>query len=318
VSGSSGSTKRTRLPRPERGLSRASLRGGAPLLLLAVLLLSLAGCGPRTDPRIQEGYDLVVAGRIDEAVALANALLVDDPENAPARNLLGLALYKAGDAEGSINQYLQALEIRPDYAEAHFNLGNSYRMLGQRQEAESSYLAAIRAEGDFVLAHYNLGILYERTGRIDQALAEYRRCVDEDPQFYYGFVSLGKLLYEQQDPEGAVANLSRALEMDPSTKELRVLLGNAYLQSDRPDGKQLAENEFRAAAGIDPDYLDAVYSVGVALAAQNRNDEAAEWFAKARTLAEGNPDKAAILQQVERFFREYGEPPPAGDGGSAG
>ena len=273
-----------------------------------------AGCGRRTDPRIQEGYDLVVANKVDEAVALANALLADDPRNAPARNLLGLALYKAGDVEGSIVQYLQALDIDGDYAEAHFNLGNAHKMLGRIPEAQASFEAAIRAQKKFVLAHYNLGVIHDKAGRIDQAMAEYRRAVDYDPQFFFAYVALGNLLYTQADFEGAIVNLSRSLELDPTAKELRVVLGNAYMQSGRADGLPLAENEFRAAAGIDPEYLDAVYSVGVALAAQNKNDEAAEWFLRARGLAADNPDKTGLVQQIDRFFEQYGDPPAADSG----
>ncbi|MEZ5066770.1 MAG: tetratricopeptide repeat protein [bacterium] len=278
-----------------------------PVFVLLVALVLGTGCSKKIDPRLQEGYDLVVANKIDEAVALANALLADDPKNAEARNLLGLALYKSGDAEGSVREYRQALDIDPSYAEAHFNLGNSFKLLERPADAEKEFLESIRLQKKFVLAHYNLGVLYQDSGRIDPAVAEYERCIEYDPQFYFAYVALGNIRYQQGDFEGAITNLSRSLELDPTAKQLRVVLGNAYMQSGRADGVQLAENEYRAAAGIDSEYLDAVYSVGVALAAQNRNEEAKEWFVKARELSADNPKKDAMRQQIARFFEQFGE-----------
>ncbi|HMB71667.1 MAG TPA: tetratricopeptide repeat protein [bacterium] len=289
------------------------------LPLLAVLgALVLAGCGDRVDPRVAEGYDLVVEGKVDEAIALANALLADDPEHKEARNLIGMALYKAGDAEGSVQQYQQAIDIDHTYPEAHFNLGNSYQVLGRIPEAEAEFLVAIEQQPKFVLAHYNLGVIYQRTGRDDQALAQFRRCVDYDPQFYPGFVGLGDILYKTGDFENAIANLERALELSPSQKQLRVVLGNALLQSGRPDAAKSAESEFRAAVGIDSTYVDGVYNLGVALAAQERTQEAAEQFRLARDLASGNPEKEGLVSQVERFLEsleaegESAEEPSAG------
>lgn len=285
-------------------------------LAMGIVVVALgSGCGDRTDPRIQEGYDLVVAGRVDEAVALANALLADDEKNVQARNLLGLALYKTGDNEGSIVHYDQAIEASPEYPEAHFNRANSLQMLGRRDEAEQGYLKAVQLKKDFVLAHYNLGVIYADTGRWDQAISAHRRALDHDPEFYFAYIALGQILYAQGNFDDAAANLSKSLELQPEAKEIRVLLGNAYLQTGREDAANLAENEFRAAAGMDPQYLDAVYSVGVALAAQNRTEEAAEWFGKARELT-GDDPQSPIAKQLDRFFKEHGD--PAAASGAAG
>jgi hypothetical protein len=61
------------------------------------------------------------------------------------------------------------------------------------------------------------------------------------------------------------------------------------------------------AAEIDPDYLDAVYSVGISLVAQGRNDEAAEWFTRSRELLAGDPQREAMARKIDEFFEQYGE-----------
>ena len=133
-----------------------------------VILLALtvaAGCGRRIDPRAQEGYELVVQGNLDQAVAFVNSILADEPDNAQVRNVLGLALYKAGDAESSVEQYLEVLEDDPEFPEAYFNLGNSYQMLDRIPEAEQAFTNAIKRNKKFDVARLNLGLIYKKTGR---------------------------------------------------------------------------------------------------------------------------------------------------------
>ena len=286
------------------------------VLLVAACAL-LAGCGRKLDPRIQEGYDLVVAGRIDDAIALTNSLLAEDPENAQARNVLGLAHYKAGRLEPAIEQYQFAIKADRGLAEAHFNLGNAYEMLGRMKEAEEAFAAAVREEKEFVLAHYNLGKIYERSGRIDQALAEYRRCVDYDRQYTLAYIDLGKILYESGDMDGAIANLSRALELEPGVKEVRVLLGNAYMRTTQEGSARLAENEYRAAVGIDPTYIDGLYSLGLSLATQGRHDEAIPWFERVLELKAGQEENV-MTRTVREYFRQVGYTPTGPKEPSAG
>lgn len=277
--------------------------------LVAGLLLAGAGCGRRVDPRVQEGYDLVVANKIDEAIALANTILGEEPENAAARNLMGLALYKSGDVEGSVEQYRRALETDPKYAEAHFNLGNAYERMGRLQEAETSFASAVRLQKKFVLAHYNLGHVYFRTDRPDQAVTELRRAIEHDETFFPAYILLGQIQYGSGDFAGAIPNLTRAIELVPSSVELRVLLGNSLLQAGGPDAMTRAEAEFRAAVGVDSTSVDALYSLGMSLAAQNKNDEAAEFFRRTRPLAAGRPEHSAVVRQVDDFFVRTGLPP---------
>jgi tetratricopeptide (TPR) repeat protein len=274
------------------------------VVVSAVAVLSLAGCGRKSDPRVQQGYDLVVAGNVDEAIASMNAILADEPEHAGARNVLGLALYKTGDIEGAVEQYRMAIHADPRHPEAHFNLGNALRRLDRTNEAEAEFVEAIRHQKDFVLAHYNLGKIYEKSGRIEPAETEYRKAIDYDPQFTFAYVDLGKILYDRGDFSAAVQNFARALELDPTYKEVRVYLGNAYMQSGVENGLTLAENEYRAAVGIDPEFLDAVYSLGISLAAQSRRDEAIEWFEKASVLLQDQPADHPMRRQIRQYFEQ--------------
>lgn len=293
-----------------------TLRDALAVLVL-VAVLPFGGCGRKPDPRLQEGYDLIVANKIDEAVALANQILTENPRSASAFNLLGLALYKSGDAEGAVAQYRRALEADAKYAEAYFNLGNAYERLEKFQEAEVAYASAVRNQEKFVLAHYNLGHIYSMTQRPDEAMAELRRVTELDPQFSPAFILLGKLQYDAGDFDGSATNLRRAVELNPTAKELYVLLGNAQLQGSGADALQQAESSFRRAVEVDTLYVDGLYSLGMCLAAQGRDADAADWLRRARPLVEGRPELAGMQQQVKSFFDRTGLPSASPDSTAA-
>ncbi|MGQ0723301.1 MAG: tetratricopeptide repeat protein [Candidatus Eiseniibacteriota bacterium] len=282
------------------------------LLTLAALAAAVlaAGCGQRLDPRAQEGYDLVVEGRIGEAMAFVNAVLADEPDNAQVRNVLGLALYKSGDTEGSIRQYLEALEDDSKLAEAWFNLGNSHNLLRNTAEAESAFVKAVRHQKKFTLARYNLGMIYKNSGRPAPALEQFRAVVEIDPQFYPAFLEIGLHEMAAGDTDVGIAAFTRVLELAPRFKEVRVHLGNALLGSAKEDAAELAEKEFRAAVGIDPQYVDGLYSLGVALASQGRQEEAVREFDKVYRMTAAVPAHDAVHRQVKAYFEEIGYTPP--------
>lgn len=277
------------------------------IALAAAFLALAAGCGRKVDSKTKEGYELVTAGKLDEAIALANSVLADHPQDTGALNVLGLALYKSGDLPAAAATFQKALEIDPKHPEVHFNLGNVYLATKRLQEAEKEYDAAIAAQDKFVLARYNLGKVYEQTGRVDQALSQYRRAVDLDPQFFPAHMDIGKILETSGDIDGAIASYKRALELQPTIKELRVRLGNSYFKKGGPENMKLAEQEYRAAAGIDSTYVDALYSMGVVVTGEGREAEGATWFRRAlRASGEGADNE--VTRIIRRYFKEKGIP----------
>jgi tetratricopeptide (TPR) repeat protein len=289
-----------------------ALRRRAAALLVLAAVFAVDGCGRRVDPRAQEGYDLVVKNEIDQAVAFANSILADEPDNAQIRNVLGLALYKSGDAEGSIEQYLEALEDDPGFPECWFNLGNSYKVLGRLQEAEGAFEKAVDLQKRFDVARLNLGIIYRDTGRPEEALEQWRQAVKDNDRFDLAFLEIGLLESERNNPDAAIPAFERVLELKPTAKQVRVHLGNAYLRSGREGGLRLAENEYRAAVGIDPDYVDGLYSLAVSLAAQEKHEEALATFEKVWHLTADSPEHP-IHQRIQEYFDKADYTPSPAD-----
>jgi tetratricopeptide (TPR) repeat protein len=97
---------------------------------------------------------------------------------------------------------------------------------------------------------------------------------------------------------------------------VRVHLGNAYLRSGREGAARLAENEYRAAVGIDPDYIDGLYSLAVSLAAQEKHEEALPTFEKVWRLTADRPDHP-IHQRIDEYFEKANYTPGSADSAQA-
>jgi tetratricopeptide (TPR) repeat protein len=72
---------------------------------------------------------------------------------------MGLASAQQGRFEEAINHWEQALQSKPDYAEAHYNLGVALEEVGRAQEAIGHYEQALRIKPDFVQAQKQLARL---------------------------------------------------------------------------------------------------------------------------------------------------------------
>lgn len=81
------------------------------------------------------------------AIELNANSLQPQPLSKPHNNL-GLAYAAADRLEDAVAEFKQAVQLRPDYAEAHYNLGVAYVQLGQRPAAveQQKVLAKLKPE----------------------------------------------------------------------------------------------------------------------------------------------------------------------------
>ena len=69
----------------------------------------------------------------------------------------------------AVKDYLAAINLKPDYAEAYFNLGAVYYRQKLLKKAEEVFLKAIEIDPEYGRAHYSLGFLYLDQKKYDLA-----------------------------------------------------------------------------------------------------------------------------------------------------
>jgi TolB-like protein/Flp pilus assembly protein TadD len=107
-----------------------------------------------------------------EAIALARRGVAVDPRDPHARALLGGMLAVFGEKDDAVAMIEQALVENPSFAWGHWALARGLSIWGRADEAVSHLKTAIRlSPRDPLLAHFHEGLAFAHFARADYALA---------------------------------------------------------------------------------------------------------------------------------------------------
>lgn len=153
---------------------------------------------------------------------------------------------------------------------------------GRLELAREHYRQAIEARPDDAQAHYLLGNLERRLGERGAALEHLRRAAHLGPRRADILETLGRALADAGDADGARDALTRALAADPRYARTYVSLGDVWR---RKGFAAEAERHYRQASECDPTQAHAQLGLGRLLRDRGEWDRAERAFEDALTLA---------------------------------
>jgi tetratricopeptide (TPR) repeat protein len=110
-------------------------------------------------------------------INLASLLLAMTATGIPAVKVqklnLGAAYEKQERFEEGVEACLQAIKLKPDWAEAHYNLGVALSKLNRWAEAVEAFKQAVKIKSVYAEAHFNLGVACLNLGDQKAAKAAY-------------------------------------------------------------------------------------------------------------------------------------------------
>lgn len=125
-------------------------------------------------PHIAHGEERRAAGDLDGALEAFTQAVAAAPSSAVAHNKLGTVCVDLQRWDDAFTEFSKASQLDPRYAPAHSNLGNVYRERGRLDEAVACYQRAIAMDPDYWVAHQNLGVVFKQQGRIGDAVREFK------------------------------------------------------------------------------------------------------------------------------------------------
>ena len=111
-----------------------------------------------------QAIDLIRSGKTAQAIAILEDAVARAPADPRTRNLLGIALSRAGRHEEAIEQFRQALSRDPRLVAAVKNMAMDELQLGRDSDARGHFANALAMAPDDPAVHYGWGNW--NTGRV--------------------------------------------------------------------------------------------------------------------------------------------------------
>lgn len=161
------------------------------------------------------GAQYLEAGRVADAMPHLQAAIRLDNRMAAAHNDLGTALMAQGRLDDALTHFRRAVVLDPRNELMPFNLGNALRQASRPAEAAAAYQKALSLNADFPDAHANLGALLFSNGRLKEALPHFQRAVDLQPNSAILHNNLAGALAAAGRYADAMQHVRRALAIKP-------------------------------------------------------------------------------------------------------
>ena len=238
----------------------------------------------RADIHLHLGSALHALGRYDEAIAANERAVALQPDLADAFNNLGNCYMANFRAEDAVSAYRRALDCQASALTA-CNLAHALRGLVRLEEAEHWFNEALRLDPEMAGAHNGLGNGYRDRGEYDMAKGAYARALALDPNNADVLHNMTVVLVEMGEIEEALAVARRAVAANPGFGTAHVSLGRALAAQHR---HQEAVACYETALGLDADNIDGLLLLAKSYEQLWLADRASETYRRVLALAPGH------------------------------
>jgi tetratricopeptide (TPR) repeat protein/2-polyprenyl-3-methyl-5-hydroxy-6-metoxy-1,4-benzoquinol methylase len=193
------------------------------------------------------------------------AAIKENPKAANNYYNLARALHNGGDLIAAIENYKQAIKIRPDYViavtnllraqekkrefdesmarsnyiEALLNLANVQHESGDQEAAIEGYKQAIKIEPNHANAYFNMGCALVEMGDLEAAIESYKQAIKIEPSHANAYFNMGITLTAKGDLMAAVESYMRAIKIKPdfsgAYNNIGIILGRVTFTKSMPE-----------------------------------------------------------------------------------
>lgn len=192
---------------------------------------------------------------------------------------IGMEKYQQQDYRGAVDAFTKAINVMPKNQNFYTMRGTAYEDMGNDLEAEKDFKKTLELLPNDFLAAYRLGMVYSRKKDFENAVKWLRISHDNHPGSNLEHIGIGKNNILFIDKKVVCGNLGNFL-----TQLKRFEEGIKYIGE---------------AIKIDPNYPNAVLTMGLALAQSGKPKEGIPYIEKAVKL--GVAQAPMILQMLKNM-----------------
>src|SRR5687767_6982830 len=184
------------------------------------------------DAQAQAGSFMLMAGRFQDAEALAARMLQRDPNSVQGHILRANALSGLKDLDGAIAEFEKALSLDPNRATTYAELGSVQLASGNRDAADKAFRKAIEIDPKSAKAHLAFAHFLWNTGSLPEGEKEMRTALELDPQLVIAHRAMAMYLIMTRRAAEAEPHLKAVAEHTP-TADGEFVLAEYYVRLNR-------------------------------------------------------------------------------------
>ena len=220
---------------------------------------------PKTSPNLSPSkaeldslISLYTMAQYDEALKSAKAMINNYPTESSLLNICGACHVAKGGFNDAINNFQNAIEIKPDYAAAHYNLAGAYRGIGQKSSAIDCYQKAIELNHAYPDAHNNLGLMLLEDRQYKLAIEHFEWAVAYNPDFAEAHNNHGAALQELNKINECIVSFEKATQLN---SEYSLAFNNLGIANQVIGNIDSAVQNFEKAISINSAYASAYHNL---------------------------------------------------------
>jgi len=159
----------------------------------------------------------------DAAIEILKKMVADNPKDANAFYLLGLAYMKKQEYPEAIESLTKVVELTPSFAGAFHQLGLCYQQQNDKEKALQYFEKALELDPNNGDTLYNTGLILFGLNHVPEALANFEKALKlspEDPEF---LEMAGRCYIHQGDFARAINYLEKAKGLYKSQEKIEFL-----------------------------------------------------------------------------------------------
>jgi tetratricopeptide (TPR) repeat protein len=223
---------------------------------------------------------------------------------------LGALYANQANFEGAVAAYSKRIEVNPNNAEGHRKLGEIYYLQGEDDLALAEFLATLLLEPASAEASAGAAQVYARMGRAEEAAAAARLALAGNDRLKEAHYALAMSLVRLGQTEGAKREMEiyqrlqgEAMASNRRLSELKVILLDASQRAGANDYAGAAAR-YRDALALEPDNVDVLRDLSLALQKSDKSREAIPLLEQAARLE----DRAEVHELLASVYAAAGRP----------
>jgi tetratricopeptide (TPR) repeat protein len=244
---------------------------------------------------LAEAYGLEAnSARAIEEYKLA---LLEDDKSPQVRTRLASEYAKLGQVSEAIEQAKEALALSPKHNEALFVLGAVHSSLRLYDEAIKSYQSVLQNDSENLEASMYLGAIYAEQKKFDKAMAQFSSLANNqnNPNAHMAWYYVGRVHSEMSKDKNfskAQEAYKKALAMKPNYLEAVLSLGQLFETSGRPSDAIKTYHTYQDKHGSNPLVADSLARLHI---------ERSEWtkaYDQLRIIEAAEPEDLNIKMRI--------------------